>query len=101
MRELNKTWRGENRPARILSFPQEKYRRGEACLAPKKNAQAKGPFPILGDLAIRADKHAISDRMLVHGVMHLLGYTHGTDKNYEKMRAKEKEVLAALKRATA
>lgn len=52
---------------------------------------------MLGDLAIRFDEKPISDRLLIHGVLHLLGYTHDKGKDYIQMRKKEKEVLAKLK----
>lgn len=31
--------------------------------------------------------------LLTHGILHLLGYDHGTEKEYEEMRRKEREVL--------
>ena len=104
MRELNRIWRGQSRAARILSFPQE--RKG----IPARVRQKAGPSQtacvgatymspltgrVLGDLAIRGDR-SISDRMLIHGVLHLLGYEHHTEKKYAEMRAKEKEVLKAI-----
>lgn len=53
---------------------------------------------MLGDLAIRFDEKPISDKMLIHGVLHLLGYTHDKEKDYIKMREKEKEVLVKLRK---
>ena len=99
MKELNKMWRGESYPARILSFPQaesghrrKKERRGKPVCLPVEEAGM-----ILGDLAIRVDRPGISDRMLVHGVLHLLGYEHDTEKKYAEMRAKEKEIVASIR----
>lgn len=84
-------WRGENRPARILSFPQGELLRSSGA---EKNEKR---ILMLGDLAIRFDEKPISDRLLIHGVLHLLGYTHDKGKDYIQMRKKEKEVLAKLK----
>jgi rRNA maturation RNase YbeY len=75
MRELNRDWRGKDRPTDVLSF-----------------AQAEGPggapAGLLGDVVIsldtarrqaaeRAETLASElDRLLIHGVLHLLGYDH-------------------------
>jgi rRNA maturation RNase YbeY len=75
MRELNRDWRGKDRPTDVLSF-----------------AQAEGsggaPAGLLGDVVISIDtarrqaaERAASlgselDRLLIHGVLHLLGYDH-------------------------
>lgn len=90
MKELNRQWRGENRVADVLSFPQ-----GADGVGGEHDE--KDPPQVLGDLAIRADKNRITDRQLAHGVLHLLGYEHGTQKKYSAMRKKEDEILAALK----
>lgn len=96
MRELNKHYRGLNKTTDVLSFPQS---------GPYKDA--------LGDIAISvptAGRNAIRysvtlteeiGRLLVHGTLHLLGYDHKTKTEREKMRAKEREVLEALKPKTA
>ncbi len=75
MRRLNRDWRGKDRPTDVLSF-----------------AQAEGPggapAGLLGDVVISLDtarRQAAEraaplgselDRLLVHGVLHLLGYDH-------------------------
>jgi len=81
MRELNIEWRGENRAAKILSFPQ---------------GETPGPVRVLGDIAIRGDGPGYPDYLLVHGIMHLLGYRHDTDDEAEKMKKREKEILGLL-----
>ena len=75
MRRLNRQWRGQDRPTDVLSF-----------------AQAEGPTGappgLLGDVVISIDtarRQAAEcaaplaselDRLLIHGVLHLLGYDH-------------------------
>jgi rRNA maturation RNase YbeY len=75
MRRLNRRWRGKDRPTDVLAF-----------------AQAEGagvpPDGLLGDVVISVDTarrqarergHSLSDEaehLLVHGVLHLLGYDH-------------------------
>lgn len=87
MRDLNKLWRHKTYYPRILSFPQSQ----------PPDAGVDGRALFLGDIAI-SDKPGISDRLLAHSVLHLLGYEHDSDKGYEKMKSWEDRVLAALKK---
>jgi len=94
---LNKKWRAKDRPTDVLSFAQ---REGRA---------ADPDDPVLGDIVIsieraraQAEEHGHSpeaelDLLLVHGLLHLLGYEHeGGGKRAQKMRAQEKKLLAVL-----
>jgi probable rRNA maturation factor len=81
MRELNIQWRDEDRAASILSFPQGK---------------SPGPQRVLGDLAIKSDVIPFPDYLLCHGLLHLLGYKHDTDAQYEKMEKKQKQLMDIL-----
>ena len=71
MRRLNRRWRGKDRPTDVLSFPQD-----------------EGRSALLGDVVISVDtarRQAAegattlgreADRLLIHGLLHLLGYDH-------------------------
>lgn len=86
MREINTEFRGIDKTTDVLSFPFE-----ESPMAP------------LGTLAISADhvkelsvklKHSQEDEfclLFIHGLLHLLGYDHETDKG--EMRKKEKSLI--------
>ena len=78
IKELNRKYRGENRATDVLSFP---YRdSGEVVLCPniiRKNAKEYG-LPFEKELA----------RILIHGLLHLLGYGH------QKIRKKEEYYLS-------
>lgn len=88
IRELNHQYRGLNRPTNVLSFSMV-----EGMPMPFNN--------ILGDVAISveyAKKEAedlginIEDRiiqLLIHGTLHLVGYDHIRDDDYEKMQERE------------
>ena len=84
IKELNKRYRKKNRPTDVLSF-QDKENWGEIVICPvevEKNAQKfNSNF-----------KNELS-RVLIHGVLHLLGYDHEKDKDEEKMRQKEEYYL--------
>lgn len=82
IRELNKKWRNIHKPTDVLSFPLNTFNP-----ATKKTE--------LGDIVIcRECAGKLSDEFLyLHGLLHLLGYTHDTDEDEEAMNAIVKEVL--------
>lgn len=96
-RVLNRTWRGKDKPTNVLSFP------GDLDLA---RAQSPEPMAFLGDLAICApvvareareqgkDPKAHWAHMVVHGVLHLLGYDHEDDRDADVMESREVKILA-------
>jgi len=93
-RELNHTYRGMDKPTNVLSFPFE--------------APPEVPLPLLGDLVICAPVVASEAReqgkslqshwahMVIHGLLHLLGYDHQTDEEAQQMESRERELLARL-----
>ena len=104
-RRLNRTWRSKDKPTNVLSFP-------AAPLAPgDKGVPSRFPtnqFSELGDLAICAPVVAREAReqtklaqahwahMVVHGVLHLLGFDHENDRDASVMEAREVKILAQL-----
>lgn len=80
IKELNKRYRGKNRPTDVLSF-QDKENWGEIVICPaevRKNARK-----------YKSNFKKELFRVLIHGVFHLLGYDHEKKKEREKMRKKE------------
>ncbi len=94
---LNRTWRGKNKPTDVLSFSQVE---GEG--AP---ASALGDVVISVETAARQARRAGTSldqemrRLLVHGVLHLLGHDHvHGGRQAQKMKAAEERLLRALQR---
>ena len=100
--ELNREWRGKDKPTNVLSFPMLE-RDDLLALAPD------GPPEMLGDLALAHEtcareaaekgialaEHAA--HLVVHGLLHLAGYDHETsDADAEEMEALEVKALAHL-----
>jgi probable rRNA maturation factor len=95
VRDLNRAWRGKDKPTNVLSFP--------------ANPQpgVPGPQP-LGDIALafetvageaQAEGKTLADHaahLIVHGVLHLLGYNHDIEAEAEAMEALEVTALARL-----
>jgi probable rRNA maturation factor len=102
-RRLNRTWRGKDKPTNVLSFPGEASS-AQARAAANRQSPTTSSF-LLGDLAICAPVVAREAReqgkpatahwahMVVHGVLHLLGYDHENDRDAELMEARERKLL--------
>lgn len=94
--ELNAAWRDRDRPTDVLSFAQ---REGDG---------GREDDPILGDVVISvqtAARQAAARQLtlsqeirilLVHGLLHLLGYDHRDDEERAEMEAEERALLAHL-----
>lgn len=99
-RRLNRTWRGKDKPTNVLSFPSDPLPRERGRV--RGGASEADP---VGDLAICAPVVAREAReqgksaqahwahMVVHGVLHLLGYDHENDRDAVKMESLEIRIL--------
>lgn len=97
MERLNAGYRGKEGPTDVLSFP---------CDDPCAIVGPDEPIT-LGDVVIAPEVaerqaaeygHTVEQELnllLVHGVLHLLGYDHETDEDAEVMQARERAVLEA------
>ena len=99
IREINRDYLGKDRPTNVISFAMQE-------------GEGEGIQPdLLGDVVISAETAARDAAeagtsfeselyfLLLHGVLHLLGYDHerGTAAEAEKMEAKERDVFALIR----
>ena len=92
IKKINKKYRGKNTPTDVISFVYKETEKfpGEEML---------GEIYISIDTAkkqAKEQKHSLKHELqflFVHGVLHLLGYTHETEEKYEKMMAKAKKII--------
>lgn len=94
IQQLNQTYRYQDKPTNVLSFPFE--------------APPQVPLPLLGDLVIchpvvkeEAGQHNKSieahwAHMVVHGTLHLLGYNHLENEQAGEMESLEVTILQQL-----
>lgn len=93
LRQLNKQFRGKNKPTDVLSFP-----------APEEFVDLAGDLAISLDTAQKqaaSFNHTLDQELrvlLLHGILHLAGYDHETDTG--EMAAKELDLRTRLKLST-
>jgi probable rRNA maturation factor len=98
VRALNRDYAGDDHATDVLSFS---LREGEPFAAPDQTERL-GEVIISYETAVRQAAeagHDIEDELghlLVHGVLHLLGYDHAAVAGEAKMRARERAVLGEL-----
>ena len=100
---LNREWRGQDKPTDVLSFSQLEEHRGKKAKPP---VQPGVPY-LLGDVVISVQTAAKQAQkrgatldeelrfLLVHGILHLLGWNDETEKQLKGMLARQEEILHA------
>lgn len=99
VRQLNRGYRGRDKPTNVLSFP---------ASAPQYLIQNTGQPFLLGDIVLAfetvleeaAAQHKTlwehTAHLIVHGTLHLLGYDHEDDEGAREMEGLEIEILAKI-----
>ncbi len=93
-RELNRMWRGKDKPTNVLSFPApEQTRRGR----PQDYRLPLGDLVICAQVvrreAQRDGKQLVAHwaHMVIHGALHLAGYDHEAGRR-ERLRMERREI---------
>ena len=94
MKKLNKKFRNKNKPTNILSFPF--FTLKSLKLIKQKNfyvGDIAVSFEIINSHSKNNNFISEFDKLWVHGLLHLLGYSHKKNKDYFKMNTIEKKIL--------
>lgn len=103
IQKYNQQFRKKNKPTDVLSFPYHPDLKGGQSIEVHSSDDKN-----LGDIIISVEyvyenKHHLEgtfeqrmDRMLVHGICHLLGYDHIEDQDFEVMEALENKLLQII-----
>lgn len=98
--QLNRQYRGKDCPTDVLSFALNEGEEPEVIDGPEEN--------LLGDIIISIETavrqaqeygHSLEREMaflVLHGMLHLLGYDHETEEDRNEMRQEEEYVLEQL-----
>ncbi|MGD0352522.1 MAG: rRNA maturation RNase YbeY [Dehalococcoidia bacterium] len=105
IQKLNRIYRGQDKPTDVLAFQ----------MTPNMNQEPEGSFVSppdgirhLGEVVIsypqavkqaQEQGHGVPRELallIVHGILHLLGYDHELPEEEQKMRDKENEILSLL-----
>lgn len=103
VQELNKEYRQKDKPTNVLSFP-------NLALDPLhfEQIETHEGYALLGDIILSLETlereaqeqgknlSAHFTHLLVHGLLHLLGYDHETEEEATVMEALETEILATF-----
>lgn len=113
IREINKEHRQKDQDTDVLSFPMIDFQEGETF---KDTARERvfgpeyyhGEALLVGDVVLSMEKavaqaeefgHSLRREvayLVVHSILHLLGYDHMNPEDQKKMRHEEEEILQAL-----
>ncbi|GGK18622.1 endoribonuclease YbeY [Caldalkalibacillus thermarum] len=100
IRELNRQYRNKDRPTDVLSFPMYEAEEWPHVLK-------TGEYLMLGDIIISVPRaraqaeelgHSFERELgflLVHGLLHLVGYDHQDEESAQRMFQKQEDILSA------
>ena len=109
VRDLNKKYRGKDKTTDVLSFALEADKRGGAAAG---FVMPPGEMVHLGEVIVSYPQAAKQEAerkravegelalLVVHGVLHLLGYDHDKPAREREMRSLEQRVLSAVQGRT-
>jgi len=102
VRALNRDYRGKDAPTNVLSFPMVQQDLLETLDLGDDGEELLGDIVLAYETCAReADEKRIpladhATHLIVHGVLHLLGYDHMVEHEAEAMEALETRALAAM-----
>ena len=113
IREINRDTRGMDKATDVLSFPMLEYPKDKVFKVVYKDTKFNeiyldGDELVLGDMVLsleRAKEQSIEYNhsfnrevcyLVVHSILHLLGYDHMEDEEKKRMREREEEILGNL-----
>ena len=103
--KLNRTYRGENKPTDVLAFhmtPNTNEKSDTSFVSPPDGVHHLGEVVISYPQAVKQAQeqgHSTVQELallIVHGILHLLGYDHELPDEEQKMRVRENKIIDKL-----
>lgn len=99
VRRLNRRYADEDAPTDVLAFSMQE---GDEFVSPDDVLRLGEVIISYPTAARQADEAGLAvdqevAHLLVHGVLHLLGYDHSEPAEEQRMRTREQELLAAIR----
>lgn len=107
MRELNRTYRGIDRPTDVLAFSQRERTPGEPFIEDPVEGRLLGDIVVSWETARRQAEelgHPVEREaafLTVHGLLHLLGYDHQQPQPELLMKRKQSQIMERWKEKSA
>jgi rRNA maturation RNase YbeY len=101
IQKFNQKFRSKNKPTDILSFPYHtKLKPGKKITPNKEDDRNLGDIIISPEFILKENQKQSLEKklniLLAHGIAHLLGYNHKTQKSYVEMQKFEKKLLKII-----
>jgi probable rRNA maturation factor len=92
LREMNRVYRGIDRVTDVLAFPDGDGDAGDIAISLERAAEQAPRFSATFEQEVA--------RLVIHGLLHLLGYDHHTPADGRRMKARERLYLAGVTRGS-
>jgi probable rRNA maturation factor len=97
IKKLNRIYRKRDEITDVLAFGLQS--KGEEFIQPPDNILHLGDVVICYQKAVKQAKHSVKKELaylLIHGVLHLLGYNHKGRGDRKKMEEREKRIAGGI-----
>ena len=99
MRQLNRQYRSQDRPTDVLAFPMTIGEEAGFRTAPEGSRHLGGVIISYPQALIQAQErgHPVKKEvavLIVHGILHLLGYDHRDDQGERRMEERQAAILS-------
>ena len=94
IKKLNHQYRNKNKPTNVLSFPMQSSSDGTYLLG---DIVLSNQTLLKESIEQNVTKYDYLCKMTIHGMLHLLGYDHNTEKQFKRMNKFENIIFEKIK----
>ena len=94
IKDLNMKYRKKNKATNVLSFPMQSNYEKDFCLG---DIALANQILLKESIELKVTKYDYLCKMTIHGMLHLLGYNHETEKQFNRMNKYENLIFKSVK----